>query len=105
VKVHVKAILRKIRVQNRTQAAIWGMRKGSLAQLENNGTSTPPSTSEVSKGLPKPVEVISEIKQIEASVPLGVINHEVNHVEVTRIDCLIRKGVNPRINGTARLGK
>ena len=25
VKVHVKAILRKIRVQNRTQAAIWGM--------------------------------------------------------------------------------
>jgi len=25
VKVHVKAILRKTRVQNRTQAAIWGM--------------------------------------------------------------------------------
>ncbi|MDH2355972.1 response regulator transcription factor [Bradyrhizobium sp. SSUT112] len=25
VKVHVKAILRKVRVQNRTQAAIWGM--------------------------------------------------------------------------------
>ena len=25
VKVHVKAILRKIRVQNRTQAAIWAM--------------------------------------------------------------------------------
>jgi DNA-binding NarL/FixJ family response regulator len=30
VKVHVKAILRKIRVQNRTQAAIWGMNNGSL---------------------------------------------------------------------------
>ena len=28
VKVHVKAILRKIRVQNRTQAAIWGMKNG-----------------------------------------------------------------------------
>ena len=31
VKVHVKAILRKIRVQNRTQAAIWGMNNGSRA--------------------------------------------------------------------------
>jgi DNA-binding NarL/FixJ family response regulator len=30
VKVHVKAILRKIRVNNRTQAAIWGMNNGSL---------------------------------------------------------------------------
>ena len=32
VKVHVKAILRKIRVHNRTQAAIWGMNNGWLAQ-------------------------------------------------------------------------
>jgi DNA-binding NarL/FixJ family response regulator len=30
VKVHVKAILRKIRVQNRTQAAIWAMNNGSF---------------------------------------------------------------------------
>src|SRR5260221_13195441 len=30
VKVHVKAILRKIRVQNRTQAAIWGMNNETL---------------------------------------------------------------------------
>jgi two-component system nitrate/nitrite response regulator NarL len=28
VKVHVKAILKKIRVQNRTQAAIWAMNNG-----------------------------------------------------------------------------
>jgi two-component system nitrate/nitrite response regulator NarL len=32
VKVHVKAILRKIQVQNRTQAAIWGMNNGSLTR-------------------------------------------------------------------------
>jgi two-component system nitrate/nitrite response regulator NarL len=32
VKVHVKAILRKIRVRNRTQAAIWGMSNGWLAR-------------------------------------------------------------------------
>lgn len=30
VKVHVKAILRKIRVQNRTQAAIWAVNQGWL---------------------------------------------------------------------------
>jgi DNA-binding NarL/FixJ family response regulator len=30
VKVHIKAILRKVRVQNRTQAAVWAMNKGGL---------------------------------------------------------------------------
>lgn len=35
VKVHVKAILRKIRVQNRTQAAIWGMNNGPLVRPSN----------------------------------------------------------------------
>jgi DNA-binding NarL/FixJ family response regulator len=63
VKVHVKAILRKIRVQNRTQAAIWGMNNGSLTRTVNN--SSPPATSDVSKPLPKPGAVTSEIKQIE----------------------------------------
>jgi len=36
VKVHVKAILRKIRVHNRTQAAIWGMNNGWLARPANS---------------------------------------------------------------------
>jgi len=84
VKVHVKAILRKIRVQNRTQAAIWGMR------LANN--SSPPSTFDVRKPLPNPVEVISGIKQIGASPPLAAIGHA-NHVHVPRIDRLIGKGI------------
>jgi len=88
VKVHVKAILRKIRVHNRTQAAIWGV---------NHAT---PSTSDMSKRLPKPVEAISEIRQLEASLPPGVI-HEANHLD----DRLIRKGVNRRTHGPARLGK
>ncbi|WP_439370928.1 LuxR C-terminal-related transcriptional regulator [Bradyrhizobium sp. DASA03120] len=35
VKVHVKAILRKIGVQNRTQAAIWGMNNKSFASPSN----------------------------------------------------------------------
>jgi two-component system nitrate/nitrite response regulator NarL len=60
VKVHLKAILRKIGVQNRTQAAIWGMNNGSATRLANN--SSPPSTFDVSKQLPNPIKVISEIK-------------------------------------------
>jgi DNA-binding NarL/FixJ family response regulator len=36
VKVHVKAILRKIRVQNRTQAAIWAVNNGSLTRTAHN---------------------------------------------------------------------
>lgn len=38
VKAHVKAILRKIRVQNRTQAAIWGMNNALLLQPANNNS-------------------------------------------------------------------
>ena len=34
VKVHVKAILRKIGVQNRTQAAVWGINNGSHTRPE-----------------------------------------------------------------------
>jgi DNA-binding NarL/FixJ family response regulator len=103
VKVHVKAILRKIRVQNRTQAAIWGMNNGSLTRPAND--SSPLSNCVVSQRLPNPVKAISEIKQIGASVPLGVIEHEANHVEVPRIDRLIRKGINRRSNGAAGPGK
>jgi DNA-binding NarL/FixJ family response regulator len=95
VKVHVKAILRKIRVQNRTQAAIWGMNNGSLTRPANN--SSPPSTSDVSKRIPNPVEVISEIKQIG--------RHDANNVDVSSIDRPIRKDINRRTDGTARLRK
>jgi DNA-binding NarL/FixJ family response regulator len=40
VKVHIKAILRKIRVRNRTQAAIWGMSHGWSEEAVN--TDSPP---------------------------------------------------------------
>jgi two-component system nitrate/nitrite response regulator NarL len=103
VKVHVKAILRKIRVQNRTQAAIWGMNNGSLTRPAI--VSSPPSASDVSKRLPSPVEMIPEIKQIGASVPPAAIEQDENHVEVPRIDRLIRKGTHRRTNGATRPGK
>src|SRR5437899_7088570 len=59
VKVHVKAILRKIRVQNRTQAAIWGMNHGSLVRA-TNGRATP--TVDPRRGIAKPFEAISEME-------------------------------------------
>src|SRR5207244_2423302 len=107
VKVHVKAILRKIRVQNRTQAAIWGMNNGSVPRLANNNAL--PSTFNVRKPLPNPVELISEIKQIGAPPPLAAIGHDANdihdanHINVPRIDNLVGKGI--KIDGTARLRK
>jgi DNA-binding CsgD family transcriptional regulator len=100
VKVHVKAILRKIRVQNRTQAAIWGMRNGSLAPANNNSSL---SAADKNKLLSKPVAMISEIKQIEGPAPSGVIIHEANNVELSRIEHVIGKGIDRKING--RLGK
>jgi DNA-binding NarL/FixJ family response regulator len=81
VKVHVKAILRKIRVQNRTQAAIWGMNNGTLKRPADD--SSPHST--VSKRPPIPLEVISEIKRIGAPVPGAANEHDANHVDVSRI--------------------
>ena len=102
VKVHVKAILRKIRVQNRTQAAIWGMNNGSLARPANSCAL--PSAVGTSP-LAKSIEVISEIKKIEASDPLKMIAPQANHVGVPRLDDLIRKTINQRTNGTTRVGK
>jgi DNA-binding NarL/FixJ family response regulator len=103
VKVHVKAILRKIGVQNRTQAAIWGMNNGSLTRPANDGS--PPSISDASKRLPKPVEAISQIGQMGAPVPLAAIEQDANHVEVPRIDRLIRKGNIQRTPGANRTDK
>lgn len=53
VKVHVKAILRKIRVNNRTQAAIWGMNHRSFAGLSSERTVAPslPPLANIAKRL------------------------------------------------------
>jgi DNA-binding NarL/FixJ family response regulator len=103
VKVHVKAILRKIGVQNRTQAAIWGINNGSLARPANDSSRS--SISDASKRLPKPVEEITEIDQMRASLSLGTIEQEANHVGVPRIDRLIRRVINRRIPGPTRTDK
>jgi two-component system nitrate/nitrite response regulator NarL len=80
------------------------MNNASVTQLASDDS--PSSTSDMSKRLPNPVEVISEIKQIGTSAPVDVVNnHEINHMEVAGIDRLIRKGINRRNPGTARFGK
>lgn len=82
VKVHVKAILRKIRVQNRTQAAVWGMKNGWPAPPANNtlkllavDASGPPTN-------PK----IPEIKQYEVQAPRSMAKHVRHHVDALRFD-------------------
>ena len=47
VKVHVKTILRKIRVQNRTQAAVWAMSNGLPARCDPEITRMPTSASAI----------------------------------------------------------
>jgi two-component system nitrate/nitrite response regulator NarL len=108
VKVHVKAILRKIRVQNRTQAAIWGMNNASPTSPANSPAL--PSTVDNSQpfansSFANSNEVSPEIKHIGTSDPPEVINLQPNHVGVPRIDRLIRKSINRRINGTPRLAR
>jgi DNA-binding NarL/FixJ family response regulator len=100
VKVHIKAILRKIRVQNRTQAAIWGMNQGSSARTANN--KSPLSTFDVNRQLPNPVGEIPEITRVNATIPLAVINHEAIQLVVHRPDRLIGK---PKTEGKVRLHK
>jgi DNA-binding NarL/FixJ family response regulator len=89
VKVHVKAILRKIRVQNRTQAAIWGINNGSLARTTNKPS--PLITFDVNKPSPHPAGDIPEINQVDEPVPLGMINREAIQLDMAHADCTIRK--------------
>jgi DNA-binding NarL/FixJ family response regulator len=91
VKVHVKAILRKIRVQNRTQAAIWGMNHGSLVRPIIEGSST-------SEQFPDSLPIVSDIKQINGIVRPELINQSTNRLKAPNIGRLIH-------NGPARLGK
>jgi two-component system nitrate/nitrite response regulator NarL len=61
VRVHVKAILRKTRVRNRTQAAIWAMNNESLGQTAN--TESPPLAPSLSKRQQSAASPISDVKQ------------------------------------------
>ncbi|MER9775249.1 response regulator transcription factor [Mesorhizobium sp. M0220] len=61
VKVHVKAILRKIRVGNRTQAAVWAMNHGMLTSAPGNGPSGTEKTA--TQPSPHPQELLETQKE------------------------------------------
>ena len=82
VTVHVRGILRKIRVQNRTQAAIWAMNHGALAPAEQSNA--PPSGRDIDQRMPKAIDVISNVKQIEAPGSRELISGQGHHVGVLR---------------------
>jgi len=50
VKVHIKAILRKIRVKNRTQAAIWALQRPLLPNVSHTGKDELPFIREGGNG-------------------------------------------------------
>jgi two-component system nitrate/nitrite response regulator NarL len=64
VKVHVKAILRKIRVQNRTQAAIWGMNNVLPVQPANSNSLLP--AVDASESFSNSIALVPAIKRIGA---------------------------------------
>jgi DNA-binding NarL/FixJ family response regulator len=86
VKVHVKAILRKIRVQNRTQAAIWAMNNRSLAR--SSGNKLPQLSSDADERSTNLPAKINDINRVEPKVLLGAFN-EAN--QVCRADHLTGK--------------
>jgi two-component system nitrate/nitrite response regulator NarL len=103
VKVHIKAILRKIRVQNRTQAAIWGMNNRWLARPSNDRP--PPLSGDAHGSSSKTEPEICEIKRIGEAVPVGGINHAATGLDVSRVNGHLRKEVDFKANGAIRLRK
>ncbi|MBR1172810.1 response regulator transcription factor [Bradyrhizobium sp. KB893862 SZCCT0404] len=99
VKVHVKAILRKIRVQNRTQAAIWGMNHGSQARAANDHA---PAAGEAGAPIVRRHGAIPEPEHLDETAHLV---RQSSHVAVPPVDGLLRKGTAQRTGAAVRLYK
>jgi DNA-binding NarL/FixJ family response regulator len=89
VKVHVKAILRKIRVHNRTQAAIWAMNNGVSLWAD---TPDPPTIVDVSSPPALVPDSATDQVQSPSATPLG---NGASVASVTDIG-IARKNSNPR---------
>ena len=108
VKVHIKAILRKIRVHNRTQAAIWAMNNGSLLWAMDNGCSSAAAKVPVEPSLkPGVVEVLSEEQTVASTLqPADIKQIEgPDHVGLPGNGRLARKRNNGVSNRLARVSK
>jgi DNA-binding NarL/FixJ family response regulator len=101
VKVHVKAILRKIRVHNRTQAAIWGMNNGCRHHPGVAGALAPPLSPGMAEQLRSAMGSSLQIEQNNEPICSAVID-QANHAEVPRLERLIRKDANFRTEAAIR---
>lgn len=99
VKVHIKAILRKIRVQNRTQAAIWGLN-------HRPGTWPPSATAhlaaDAAERLLAPEQELAKITRTGRSAPL---DPPVNYFDVSLANGHARKDLSSKVEGAIRLRK
>ncbi|MCC8952442.1 response regulator transcription factor [Bradyrhizobium sp. Pear77] len=102
VKVHIKAILRKIRVQNRTQAAIWGLNHRPAAR-PSSGTAYP--AADATERLLPPKRELPKIARTGRPAPLGSIDHAVNFFEVPLTNGHARKDIGSKADGAIRLRK
>ena len=100
--MHVKAILRKIQVQNRTQAAVWGMNKETFTRRANGSSLL--STSDLSNPVARS-RMFSHIAQIGESAALVPIDQERDHGEVPQMEQLIRNNIDPRAHNAGRPAK
>ena len=101
VKVHVKAILRKIRVHNRTQAAIWAMNTGPFLSAKDDASpALSPALWHALEELPPEPFSSADVAQVS---PTGNENtstlsptpklKEANHVGLPNIVRLVRKTI------------
>lgn len=104
VKVHVKAILRKIRVQNRTQAAIWGMNNACQSKISSAvaPTISPSLTHRMPSRLPNLLGPASDVDRNGVPLSPDWIEHEASRPELPRPNHLIRNDTNPRIEANIR---
>ena len=93
VKVHVKAILRKIRVHNRTQAAIWAMSTGPFTSAKDDALPALdglPAEPSPSLDIARVRSAGQEDRSIFSPTPK---REGANHIALPNIVRLVRKGL------------
>ena len=93
VKVHVKAILRKIRVHNRTQAAIWAMSAGPIISKDDASPVLGKLPAEPFRSLDV-AQVVSAGREHQSTLlPTPLKIRGANHVAVPNIVRLVRDSI------------
>jgi two-component system nitrate/nitrite response regulator NarL len=94
VKVHVKTILRKIRVHNRTQAAIWALRHGPFIPANGELSSTTAKLSVQHGPTTDLAQVPSGGRKDESALSSALKLEAANRVALPSVDRLALKRIN-----------